>query len=724
MKLEGEAARYYQEHNQSSQSSQPLEPSIMITTKSFECPLHFCDTCYEHYHTRTFKGIDRGGDNELTPCTYCPRAFHTNCIPPGSRYNSICMVCPLHPYNPLPDKTSTISMHMNMSVNANANAITTSEHINNIRLLYDQLTIPEIIPNPLDPYDNHFKLYQIIKEEVETTPKNFLMISKNNYSKFPVEKLPPNIIPETGCDCIKECDHRCYNRLAHIECCEMATQKKNDENGSKKVCCLGNNHCQNRAFTNRQYAEGIVFREGNMGLGLKAGNYIEQGTLVIEYVGEIIDEDEMIFRLNYQREHNPSDKDYYVMELAPGMYVDGKHEGNVSRFINHSCNPNCVLERWNVKGKMRIGIFAKRNILPDESFSYDYQFDTQEDDVFLCYCGSTNCRGTMAPRKKERLLKSALSSTSKSELRMKLIEQGKMKKEKVVDELINEEWERSYTNKYLPGDIHHEIRLGPSKSTFQYGQDHKIFLKRNIVSSTSLLLARKERLAETINRRRLASSLLSSSSARRSSRSSRPSRSSETSSTTTTTTATTTITSGRKRKSTSVITEDSTTAATTITTDSSPMMTSESVLSTPMATSDDAVVPSSTMTDTALPTTAATPVTPAIVNKRGRKSNVVVTDKKEEEQMLLQSPPPLADTITSNPVLQEEELITTTPATTGKSEGRGGNKRQSSSKKQSKSVEEVSGNSGVKKMEVDEEDNNNERRKSGRATKPNRLFLD
>jgi len=45
------------------------------------------------------------------------------------------------------------------------------------------------------------------------------------------------------------------------------------------------------------------------------------------------------------------DKDFYIMELDNGLYVDGKYKGSNSRFINHSCDPNCELQRWVVKGE-------------------------------------------------------------------------------------------------------------------------------------------------------------------------------------------------------------------------------------------------------------------------------------------------------------------------------------------------------------------------------------
>lgn len=47
-----------------------------------------------------------------------------------------------------------------------------------------------------------------------------------------------------------------------------------------------------------------------------------------------------------QRINSPDDHDFYIMELETGLYVDGKKKGNLSRFINHSCDPNCELSVW------------------------------------------------------------------------------------------------------------------------------------------------------------------------------------------------------------------------------------------------------------------------------------------------------------------------------------------------------------------------------------------
>ena len=48
-------------------------------------------------------------------------------------------------------------------------------------------------------------------------------------------------------------------------------------------------------------------------------------------------------------------------------------------------------------GQPRIGIFAIKGIKVDEPLSYDYQFDTKEEEAFKCYCGTEKCRGGGPP---------------------------------------------------------------------------------------------------------------------------------------------------------------------------------------------------------------------------------------------------------------------------------------------------------------------------------------
>ena len=76
--------------------------------------------------------------------------------------------------------------------------------------------------------------------------------------------------------------------------------------------------------------------------------------------------------------------------------MDATRRGSIARFINHSCDPNCKVERWNVQGRTRIGIFAIKDVLAGDFLSYDYRLETPEESIFGCECSSINCRGTLA----------------------------------------------------------------------------------------------------------------------------------------------------------------------------------------------------------------------------------------------------------------------------------------------------------------------------------------
>ena len=60
------------------------------------------------------------------------------------------------------------------------------------------------------------------------------------------------------------------------------------------------------------------------------------------------------------------------MKLNNQEVIDPTSKGNLARFINHSCQPNCITEKWNVLGEVCIGIFANRDINEDEELTFDY----------------------------------------------------------------------------------------------------------------------------------------------------------------------------------------------------------------------------------------------------------------------------------------------------------------------------------------------------------------
>jgi histone-lysine N-methyltransferase ASH1L len=67
-------------------------------------------------------------------------------------------------------------------------------------------------------------------------------------------------------------------------------------------------------------------------------------------------------------------QNYYQMGFDQGMILDAT-KGSVSRFVNHSCEPNCRMLKRFVEGQPRIALFVgDRGILTGEELTYDYNF--------------------------------------------------------------------------------------------------------------------------------------------------------------------------------------------------------------------------------------------------------------------------------------------------------------------------------------------------------------
>ena len=68
------------------------------------------------------------------------------------------------------------------------------------------------------------------------------------------------------------------------------------------------------------------------------------------------------------------DNHHYALNLDSGLVIDGYRMGNLSRFVNHSCEPNCEMQKWNVNGFYRMALFAITDIPAGTEVTYDYNF--------------------------------------------------------------------------------------------------------------------------------------------------------------------------------------------------------------------------------------------------------------------------------------------------------------------------------------------------------------
>ena len=137
-----------------------------------------------------------------------------------------------------------------------------------------------------------------------------------------------------------------------------------------------------------------VRRSGVHGKGVFALVDIPRGTRIIEYVGEIVSWEEAQRR----HPHDPSDPNHtFYFHIDEDRVIDALHGGNASRWINHSCAPNCVADERDG----RIFIKARRAIKAGEELNYDYGLVIDEPLTpeliaeYPCRCGARNCRGTL-----------------------------------------------------------------------------------------------------------------------------------------------------------------------------------------------------------------------------------------------------------------------------------------------------------------------------------------
>jgi SET domain-containing protein len=144
-----------------------------------------------------------------------------------------------------------------------------------------------------------------------------------------------------------------------------------------------------------------VRRSGVHGKGVFALQAIAAGATIIEYTGEVISWKEALRR----HPHDPKDPNHtFYFHIDDGHVIDAKQGGNASRWINHSCEPNCEADEEDG----RVFIKALRDLSPGEELFYDYglvideRYTAKLKKEYACRCGSAACRGTMLAPKRGR----------------------------------------------------------------------------------------------------------------------------------------------------------------------------------------------------------------------------------------------------------------------------------------------------------------------------------
>ncbi|KAL8444499.1 hypothetical protein Emed_006196 [Eimeria media] len=110
------------------------------------------------------------------------------------------------------------------------------------------------------------------------------------------------------------------------------------------------------------------------GWGVFAAEPIRRGEFIVEYAGNAVAEAKANF-LEEQYVQSMGGSTYFF-KLRDGSIVDATTCGAATRFINHSCAPNCctvdILDEDDEAGGSHVGLLALRDIEAGEELSYNY----------------------------------------------------------------------------------------------------------------------------------------------------------------------------------------------------------------------------------------------------------------------------------------------------------------------------------------------------------------
>ncbi|KAJ0036114.1 hypothetical protein NQD34_004791 [Periophthalmus magnuspinnatus] len=231
------------------------------------------------------------------------------------------------------------------------------------------------------------RIYVVNDVDLEGPPRNFTYI--NNY------KAGPGIVLDemaVGCECtncIEDpvdgcCPGASLHRIAYNEKQRLRVRAGEPIYECNSRCRCGPD-CPNRVVQKGIQFDLCIFKTDNgRGWGVRTLQHINKNTFVMEYIGEIITNEEAEKR---GREYDSQGSTYlFDLDYVEDVYtVDAAHYGNISHFVNHSCNPN--LQVFNVfidnidERLPRIALFSTRAICAGEELTFDYKMQIDPVDL-------------------------------------------------------------------------------------------------------------------------------------------------------------------------------------------------------------------------------------------------------------------------------------------------------------------------------------------------------
>ncbi|KAE8992517.1 hypothetical protein PR001_g20912 [Phytophthora rubi] len=169
------------------------------------------------------------------------------------------------------------------------------------------------------------------------------------------------------CECSRDCFRDvCDNADAGIYC-------------TADNCAAGE-RCSNSVYDCRD----VEVVSTSLGYGVRATGFIPVDTVIGEYTGILTTHD------------HDKDKDVtseYAMKLQTRasrrkVYIDAKEGEGLTRFINHSCAPNCIFAEYRNRRSTKVLVNVVRPIRAGADVTVSYGDELW----FTCACGEGNCQ--------------------------------------------------------------------------------------------------------------------------------------------------------------------------------------------------------------------------------------------------------------------------------------------------------------------------------------------
>lgn len=206
---------------------------------------------------------------------------------------------------------------------------------------------------------------------------------------------------DNGCSCIMK-SGTFYQHINILHPTDYCIRDNNIHNSSYE--CNSYCHCSSKICGNRLVQYGprknlVVKPAPKKGLGLFTSEAIEEGNFICEYAGEVLCENEAMKR--YKNNYKTNKYNYILCineaygENIVKTFIDPMYYGNIGRYINHSCEPNCNVFVFRVENTMpRVCFFANKEIRAGTEITYSYgeHYDGNITNANLCNCGSARCR--------------------------------------------------------------------------------------------------------------------------------------------------------------------------------------------------------------------------------------------------------------------------------------------------------------------------------------------